>query len=140
MIQNVIPAHTSSHDVLRYNGTFDEKLKIASLRILKCFVECATEGFFMHLHSVQQWLTGQTTWGVADSGSDVRTLRRLNKLYDRLSVIGEITVAFLLVGLVCSCAWLLTQTSFEDVIFWDSTDHICVLDSRTGEIRYATGN
>ena len=94
----------------------------------------------MHLHSIQQWLTSQTTWGVADSGSDVRTLRRLNKLYDRLSVIGEITVAFLLVGLVCSCTWLLTQTSFEDVIFWDSTDHICVLDSRTGEIRYATGN
>lgn len=94
----------------------------------------------MHLHSVQQWLTGQTSWGVvADSSSDVRTLRRLNKLYDRLSVIGEITVAVLLVGLVCSSAWLLTKTSFEDVIFWDSTDHICVLDSRTGEIRYAAG-
>ena len=94
----------------------------------------------MHLHNVQQWLTGQTTWGVIDSGSDVRTLRRLNKLYDRLSVIGEITVAVMLGGLVCASAWLLTQTSFEDVIFFDSTDHICVLDSRTGEIRYATGN
>ena len=94
----------------------------------------------MHLHNVQQWLTGQTTWGVIDSGSDVRTLRRLNKLYDRLSVIGEITVAVMLVGLVCASAWLLTQTSFEDVIFFDSTDHICVLDSRTGEFRYAAGN
>ncbi len=94
----------------------------------------------MQLHSVQGWLTSQTSWGIADSGSDVRTLRRLNKLYDRLSVIGEITVALLLVGLVCACAWLLTRTSYEDVIFWDSTDHICVLDSRTGEIRYATGN
>ena len=87
----------------------------------------------MHLHNVQQWLTGQTTWGVIDSGSDVRTLRRLNKLYDRLSVIGEITVAVMLVGLVCASAWLLTQTSFEDVIFFDSTDHICVLDSRWRE-------
>ncbi|MFA7531766.1 MAG: hypothetical protein WCY98_08805 [Castellaniella sp.] len=94
----------------------------------------------MQLHSVLGWLSSRSTWGVADSGSDVRTLRRLNRLYDRLSVIGEITVAVMLVGLVCSCAWLLMRTSYEDVIFWDSTDHICVLDSRTGEIRYATGN
>ena len=94
----------------------------------------------MQLHSVQGWLTSQTSSGIADSGSDVRTLRRLNKLYDRLSTIGEITVAALLVGLLCACAWLLTRTSYEDVIFWDSTEHICVLDSRTGEIRYATGN
>lgn len=94
----------------------------------------------MQLHSVLGWLSSRSTWGVADSSSDVRTLRRLNRLYDRLSVIGEITVAVMLVGLVCSCAWLLTRTSYEDVIFWDSTDHICVLDSRTGEIRYATGN
>ena len=94
----------------------------------------------MELHSVQSWLTSRTTWGVDSGSSDVRTLRRLNKLYDRLSVIGEITTAVLLVGLVCACSWLLTRTSYEDVIFWDSTDHICVLDSRTGEIRYATGN
>ena len=94
----------------------------------------------MQLHSVLGWLSSRSTWGVADSSSDVRTLRRLNKLYDRLSVIGEITVAVMLVGLVCASAWLLTQTSFEDVIFFDSTDHICVLDSRTGEIRYAAGN
>lgn len=94
----------------------------------------------MQLHSVLGWLSSRSTWGVADNDSDVRTLRRLNRLYDRLSVIGEITVAVMLVGLVCSCAWLLTRTSYEDVIFWDSTDHICVLDSRTGEIRYATGN
>ena len=94
----------------------------------------------MQLHSVQGWLTSQTSWGIADSGSDVRTLRRLNKLYDRLSVIGEITVALLLVCLVCACAWLLTRTSYEDVIFWDSTDHHCVVVSLTGDIRYSTVN
>lgn len=94
----------------------------------------------MQLHSVLGWLSSRSTWGVTDSSSDVRTLRRLNTLYDRFSVIGEITIWIMLVGLVCSCAWLLTHTSYEDVIFWDSTDHICVLDSQTGEIRHATGN
>lgn len=90
----------------------------------------------MHLHSVQGWLTGRTTWGVADSHADVRTLRRLNRLYDRSAVMGEVAVVILLLGLIGSCAWLMTKTSFEDVIFWDATDHICVFDSATGEIRY----
>lgn len=90
----------------------------------------------MQLHSVQGWLSGRTTWGVADRSSDVRTLRRLNKLYDRAAVIGEVAIVLLVVGLMGSSAWLLTRTSYEDVIFWDATDHICVLDSRTGEIRY----
>lgn len=94
----------------------------------------------MQIHSVQGWLTGLTSWGVPDNGSDVRTLRRLNKVYDRAAVIGEIVVAVSLVGFLVACGWLLLETSFEDVIFWDSTDHICVLDSRTGEIRYAKQN
>ena len=93
----------------------------------------------MRLHSVQGWLGGRSSWGSSDRVSDVRTLRRLNGLYDRLALVGEALVAMLLVGLVCACGWLLFRTSFEDVIFWDSTDHICVLDSRTGEIRYAAG-
>lgn len=91
----------------------------------------------MQLHSVQDWLTSRTSWGSPDNGSDVRTLRQLNKLYDKSALVGEIACVLFLVGLVLCVAWLLTETSYEDVIFWDSTDHICVLDSGTGEIRYA---
>ena len=90
----------------------------------------------MRLHSVRGWLSGQTSWGVSDGSSDVRTLRRLNRFHDRAAVYGEVAVVVLVLGLMGSCAWLLTETSYEDVIFWDATDHICVLDSRTGEIRY----
>ena len=92
------------------------------------------------LHSVQRWLSSQTTWGVQDNFSDVRVLRKLNKLYDRASTIGEMVIAILLLGLIAACAWLLTQTSFEDVIFWDATEHVCVLDSEAGKITYAIGN
>lgn len=92
----------------------------------------------MRLHSIQGWLTSQTSWGVTEKRADVRTLRRLNQLYDRAAVIGEISIAVLLVGLVCASAWLLLRTSYEDIIFWDATEHICVLDSKTGEISYVT--
>ncbi len=94
----------------------------------------------MKLHSIQGWLTSRSSWGRSDDGSDVRTLRRLNKFYDRLAVIGEALIAAFLVGIACASFWLLTRTSFEDVIFWDSTDHICILNSKTGEIEYAAGN
>lgn len=92
----------------------------------------------MQIHNIQGWLTSQTTWGISSNNSDVRTLRTLNKLYQKLSTIGEVAVITLLVGVMCACAWLITRTSYEDVIFWDETDHICLLDSSTGKIRYAT--
>jgi len=90
----------------------------------------------MKAHSVQQWLTKQTTWGVEDNSTDVRTLRHLNAVYDRMAIVGEITVVSLLVGVLCTCAWLMTRTSFEDAIFWDATEHICVYDSESGNIVY----
>lgn len=93
----------------------------------------------MQLPSVSDWLGARSTWGQSDDRADVRTLRRLNKAYDRLAVIGEVAGVLLLVGLCCACAWLLTKTSFEDVVFWDGTDHVCVLDSRSGVIGYVDG-
>ena len=93
----------------------------------------------MALHNIQDWLSGRSSWGASEKSSDVPTLRRLKKIYDSFAVIGEIAVFVLFIGLVCACTWLLTKTSFEDVIFWDSTSHICVYDSSSGEIVYVGG-
>lgn len=93
----------------------------------------------MRVPSVSDWLGGGSTWGKADRYADPRVLRRLRRVYDGLSLLGEALIAIFLIGFVAFLVWLATEASFEDVIFWDGTDHICVLDSKTGEVRYVDG-
>lgn len=85
------------------------------------------------------WLSGRSTWGASERIADVRTLRRTNRVYDRAAAIGEALLWVLALGFIVVLAVLVLRTSFEDVIFWDSTDHICVYDSNTGVIRYVDG-
>lgn len=93
----------------------------------------------MRLPTVSDWLGGGTTWGRADQFADTRSLRRLNLLYDRMALVGEGLSALFLVGFVSIGVYLLTTKSFEDVIFWDGTDHVCVYDSKSGVVEYVDG-
>lgn len=93
----------------------------------------------MKLPSASDWLGGRSTWGASERIADVRTLRRTNKVYDRASAFGEAWLWVLTLGFIAAVVVLVWRTSFEDVVFWDSTDHICVYDSKAGVIRYVNG-
>ena len=93
----------------------------------------------MRLPTASDWLRGGTTWGQPDQLADTRTLRRLAFLYDRAAVVGEVLIAFFLLGALAMGIYRVTKKSFEDVIFWDGTDHICVYDSKSGVVNYVDG-
>lgn len=75
-----------------------------------------------------------TSWGKQDRDVDVRALRRYQTMLSRIALLGEIFVFVLLVGVASASIWLVTQTNFENVIFYDGTDSTCVLNGKTGEI------
>lgn len=81
----------------------------------------------------EQELTS-TSWGRQERDVDVRTLRRYQTVLSKLGAIGEGLVFILLIAVGCASIWLVTQVNFEDVIFYDGTDSICVLDGKTGKI------
>lgn len=75
-----------------------------------------------------------TSWGKQATEVDVRALRRYQTILSRFGSIGEVLVFILLVAVAGSTIWLVTQTNFENVIFYDGTDAICVFNGKTGEI------
>ena len=77
-----------------------------------------------------------TSWG-SSSGEDVdvRALRRYNRLLGVLLNVGEWICMGLLPFVAVAALWLVTQTNFENVVFYDGTDSICIYDGTTGEIR-----
>lgn len=75
-----------------------------------------------------------SSWGRRDAEVDVRALRRYQAILSRIASVGEVLVFLLLVGILVGVIWLFTQTNFENVIFYDGTDMICVFNGKTGEI------
>lgn len=75
-----------------------------------------------------------TSWGKQAKEVDVRALRRYQTILSRVGSIGEVLVFILLVAVAGSTIWLVTQTNFENVIFYDGTDAMCVFNGKTGEI------
>ena len=77
-----------------------------------------------------------TSWGSgAGEDVDVRALRLYNRLLGVLLDIGEWACISLLPCVAVAAIWLVTQTNFENVVFYDGTDSICIYDGTTGEIR-----
>ncbi|WP_024717373.1 hypothetical protein [Pseudomonas putida] len=77
-----------------------------------------------------------TSWGSgAGEDVDVLALRRYNRLLGVLLDIGEWACIGLLPCVAVAAIWLVTQTNFENVVFYDGTDSICIYDGTTGEIR-----
>ncbi|MBK4987462.1 MULTISPECIES: hypothetical protein [Pseudomonas] len=77
-----------------------------------------------------------TAWGAgAGDDVDVRALRRYNRILAVLLDIGEWACLALLPCVAIAAIWLVTQTNFENVVFYDGTDSICIYDGTTGEIR-----
>jgi len=75
-----------------------------------------------------------SSWGKPDEWVDVRALRRYQTVLSRIAYAGEVLVFVLLVGVLVGTI-LLSQTNFENVIFYDNgTEVVCILDGRTGEI------
>lgn len=86
----------------------------------------------MEAHEAHEMAT--SSWGKRDADVDVRSLRRHLAVLSHIASVGEVLVLALLVGIFAGAAWLLTQTNFENVIFYDGTDMTCVLNGKTGEI------
>lgn len=80
----------------------------------------------------RQWAT--SSWGKHDAGVDVRAMRRYQGILSSIASAGEALIFVLLAGILAGLVWLLTQTNFENVIFYDGTDMACVLNGKTGEI------
>lgn len=77
-----------------------------------------------------------TSWGSGTGDDvDVRALRRYNRMLGVLLDIGEWACLALLPCVAVTAIWLVTQTNFENVVFYDGTDSICIYDGTTGEIR-----
>ena len=73
--------------------------------------------------------TKMTSWGKRGQGEiDIRALRRYNKLLGNISNTGEALIAVLLVLIITTTTFLLTQTNFEKAIFIDGTDFVCIYD------------
>jgi len=75
-----------------------------------------------------------TSWGTPDIDVDVRALRRYHNLLEQTAAIGEVLFFALLAGIVGASFYLLNETNFENTIFYDGTDVVCIYDGRTGEI------
>jgi hypothetical protein len=75
-----------------------------------------------------------TSWGKPEIEVDVRALRRYHSILSMIGSIGETLVFVLLAAVAASSIWLVTQTNFENVIFYDGTDATCVFNGKTGEI------
>lgn len=76
-----------------------------------------------------------SSWGKKSHDTDVRTMRIYNRILKTLCSVGEvasIAICALAVGLTIK---LLFFTNFENVRFYDGTDHVCIFNGETGEIR-----
>jgi hypothetical protein len=78
---------------------------------------------------------GASTWGTKGERADVRALRRYASWQALLLNVGEwiaiVQVLLVIVAIGCAFAFL----NFENVIFNDGTDTVCVLDGGTGVIQ-----
>jgi len=78
----------------------------------------------------------QTSWGKGSGHLDVRALRRYNRILAALSSVAEWLAMALIPAILVGVIWLVFYTNFENAIFYDGTDMICVFNGDTGEIRY----
>ena len=77
-----------------------------------------------------------TSWGSGTGDDvDVRALRRYNRMLGVMLDIGEWACLALLPCVAVAAIWLVTQTNFENVLFYDGTASVCIYDGTTGEIR-----
>jgi hypothetical protein len=83
---------------------------------------------------VDTQILAQGTWGCRPAPEDVRALRRYNLLLRHLGQAGEWTVAVLFVAVLATYLGFLGTGDFTDVVFWDGTNHACVLIGNTGAI------
>lgn len=77
-----------------------------------------------------------TSWGDTSRKVDVRALRRYNRFLAAACGIAEWLAIALIPLTLAGVVWLVMFTNFENVIFYDGTDMICVYNGDTGEIRY----
>ncbi|UXI68338.1 hypothetical protein [Tahibacter amnicola] len=82
-------------------------------------------------------IDSDTTWGRRSSRyeTDVRALRRYNRLLAKTARAGEVAVFIMLVTAVGGVAKVLWGTNFENGIVLDGTTNVCFYDGNTGQIR-----
>jgi hypothetical protein len=72
-----------------------------------------------------------TTWSRSNDYIDVKTLKRYQSLLRTLLAVGEGLVLFLTLAVLIGSVWTLSSTNFENVIFYDGRDRVCVYDGVT---------
>jgi hypothetical protein len=75
-----------------------------------------------------------SSWGCRPELDDVRAFRCYNILLRHLAQAGQFAVFVLTIAVASTFIGFLYAGNFENVIFWDGTDHTCVLDGNTGHI------
>jgi hypothetical protein len=76
----------------------------------------------------------ETDWGKQPRFDDVRAFHQYNRFLRRGVLVGELLVCALVVVTVSTFLGFLYSGNFENLIFWDGTDHACILDGNTGQI------
>ncbi|MDB6013645.1 MAG: hypothetical protein JWL65_5895 [Gammaproteobacteria bacterium] len=76
----------------------------------------------------------ETDWGKKPQFDDVRAFRRYNTFLRDFARAGEVLVCVLVVAVMGTFIGFLYGGNFENLIFWDGTDHACILDGGTGHI------
>lgn len=79
--------------------------------------------------------TTTTSWGAGTSELDVRALRRYNRFLAFCSNTAEWLAMALIPVIFGGVIWLVLFTNFENAIFYDGTDLVCIYNGETGEIR-----
>jgi hypothetical protein len=76
----------------------------------------------------------ETDWGKRPQFDDVRAFRRYNTILRHLARAGEILVCGLVLAVMSTFLGFLYAGNFENLIFWDGTEHACLMDGATGYI------
>jgi hypothetical protein len=69
-----------------------------------------------------------TTWSRSDDYIDVKTLKRYQSLLRTLLAVGEGLVLCLTLAVLVGSVWTLAAMNWENVIFFDGRDRVCVYD------------
>ena len=77
-----------------------------------------------------------SSWGQPADYIDVRSLKRYQRLLQRLDLLGESLVFVFVVGLCIGFPVLMTKTNFEHAIFDDGSGNVCLFDGDQEIIRH----
>ena len=84
------------------------------------------------IEEVSSFSVPSTSWGEYEFIDDIETLEKYRQFLVSLNNAGT-WVIYLLAAVVCALSiYIVTETEFEKIIFYDGSEATCVLDSKTG--------